>query len=205
MLLVFRKIWLAFWLTDYLDLLISRGKTVIEPRFSLPSYFKEGLAGIKIGDKNNKPYKYYGQYISPVGASKSKVIFIDKTGKTVIELADNVRKANGFSEGLAQIQVEKKEDFPFYGFIDRSGKIVIEPIYLGFAKDFSEGIALVEYKDKIGFIDKTGKMIIKPEYSWAESFHNGLAYVEKGKSALASKAKSFYIDKTGKVIWQETK
>ncbi|MGI9056910.1 MAG: WG repeat-containing protein [Pyrinomonadaceae bacterium] len=197
---------LACVLTDGLFGFIDKsGTVVIAPQFSLPSYFKEGLAGVKIGDKNNKPYKSYSQYVTPVGAANGKVIFIDKTGKTVIELADNVKEANSFSEGLARIQVEKKEGFPFYGFIDKTGKTVIDPIYLGFAQDFSEGLALVEYKDKIGFIDKTGKMIIKPEYSWAESFHNGLAYVEKGKSALASKAKLFYIDKTGKVIWQGTK
>lgn len=192
---------LACVLLDGLFGFIDRtGSIVVEPRFSLPSLFKEGLAPVKIGDKSNKPYKFYGQYIAP----DSKVIFIDKSGNTAIELDPNIKGANSFSEGLALIKVQTKKQF-LNGYIDRSGRVVIEPTFSGFAGDFSEGLALVSVKEKIGFIDKSGKIAIKPAFSYGSSFRNGLAQVEDGKGAADLNAKSLYIDKTGKIIWQSSK
>ena len=62
-----------------------------------------------------------------------------------------------------------------YGFIDTTGKIVIDTIYNG-VYYFSEGLAAVNiggqtspYNGDIvdgywGFVDKTGKMVIKPKF-----------------------------------------
>ena len=50
-----------------------------------------------------------------------------------------------------------------YGYINDSGKVVIEPTYIG-AKDFSEDYAIVEIqtdgKKKNAIIDKTGKVLV---------------------------------------------
>ncbi|EDJ0203504.1 WG repeat-containing protein, partial [Campylobacter coli] len=47
------------------------------------------------------------------------------------------------------------------GFIDKSGKIVIEPIFDDIW-DFREGLAGVKLNGKWGFIDKSGKIVIEP-------------------------------------------
>jgi len=174
------------------------GNVVIEPRYLLPSKFKEGLAPVKTGKFNEKPYRFYGTYIAPEG----QFAFIDMSGKAAFTLGTEVKRVNSFSEGLALVAVATKHGFPFYGYIDRAGKMAIEPKYFGFALDFSEGLALISVKDKIGFIDKTGKIVIKPEFSYGTSFRNGLAAVEKGKTAADFKAPNLYIDRSGTIIWR---
>lgn len=100
---------------------------------------------------------------------------------------------------LYQITVGNKS-----GFIDRTGKIVIQPIFDGdryMLSDFSEGLA--EFKDmkalpkypfsKEGFIDSSGRIVIKPQFDVAYDFSNERAQVKIGD--LTS-----FIDKTGKQV-----
>ena len=67
-----------------------------------------------------------------------------------------------------------------YGFIDKSGKVVIEPQFdyagLGISA-FSEGLAQVKKDGKYGFIDKSGKVVIEPQFDDADAFSEGLAVV----------------------------
>jgi hypothetical protein len=67
----------------------------------------------------------------------------------------------GFSEGLAGVGSGKK-----YGFIDKTGNMVI-PLQdnLG-SRGFSEGPAGVTVGNKWGFIDKTGKMVWICRQNW---------------------------------------
>ena len=65
-----------------------------------------------------------------------------------------------------------------YGFIDKSGKVVIEPQFDN-AEPFSEGLACVEKDGKWGFIDKSGKMVIEPQFDGASDFSEGLAKVKR--------------------------
>jgi hypothetical protein len=51
-----------------------------------------------------------------------------------------------------------------FGFIDRSGKVVIEPQF-DWVEDFSEGLALVSSNGTKGFIDKAGKWVLVPKTS----------------------------------------
>ena len=76
-----------------------------------------------------------------------------------------------------------------FGYIDKSGKIVIQPKYdsVGY---FSEGLAPVLVGNKYGYIDTKGKFIINPKYNDASDFSEGLAQVLVGD-------KYGYIDKKG--------
>ena len=56
-----------------------------------------------------------------------------------------------------------------WGYIDRTGKIVIPPLFDG-TGGFSEGLANVKIGDKWGFIDKTGRYVIKPQFDGAGIF-----------------------------------
>ena len=84
--------------------------------------------------------------------------FIDQTGKLVIDFRDDLvwsenpmPNANGvrgmayprFSEGLCPVKAfrEDESNIPFYGFIDKTGKTVIQPDFLN-VTPFRDGIAL---------------------------------------------------------------
>ena len=79
-----------------------------------------------------------------------------------------------------------------YGFIDKTGKVVIEPQY-DYVEPFSEGMARVEVGDKWGFVDEKGKLVIAPQFDAAHDFSEGLAGVKVGKNWG-------FIDKTGKMV-----
>ncbi len=99
------------------------------------------------------------------------------------------------------------------GFVDTTGKRVIEPVYYA-AGDFSEGLANVtlhgngDKPGKLEFIDKTGKVVIEPIYDYATAFQDGVAIASTNPttntSADALKVSSL-IDKSGRVIFQTAK
>ncbi len=83
-----------------------------------------------------------------------------------------------------------------YGYIDKTGKLVIPYQPFGQVYEFSEGLAqVVDYYGKSGYIDKTGKLVIPYQFERAESFSDGLALVRHYDTE-----KFGYIDKTGKLV-----
>ena len=124
------------------------GVVVIPAKYDEVCYFTEGLANVKLNDKNG---------------------FVDKTGKEVIPL--KYKYALYFSEGLAVVGNDK------FGFIDKTGKEVI-PLKYDISLMFREGLAAVKLNDKWGFIDKTGKVVIPLKYDVAVYFLGGIAEVK---------------------------
>ena len=90
-----------------------------------------------------------------------------------------------FHDGLAVVKAAER-----YGYIDRSGAIVI-PIQWMTAYDFSEGLAALRVDKKhFQFIDTAGTVVIKSKkYDSVGRFRNGICRVVKG----------------GKVKWIDTK
>lgn len=236
----------------YID---KTGKFVIEPRFDQAFPFSEGRAIVGMAKPSYAEPKYgvidkQGQWIVEAQYEsitqfseglaaivvEDKVGFIDLQGKIVIKpqfrhgaQCPNMFGGERFSEGLAAVNRDVWE----WGFIDRTGKWVIQPVY-GCAQPFSEGLALIGVRDQLGsrwrygFIDKTGATIIKPEFSEARPFVGKLAIVgvgmsedeamwkalqdhQAGKSKAeiekeleSNKARHGYIDCTGKFVWNPT-
>lgn len=89
--------------------------------------------------------------------------YINKRGEVVISftLANSVYLGNSiFSEGLAAVGVAKNNIFAQqYGYINKSGKFVIKPIF-DEAEPFNRGIAQVNINKKIGFINNKGDFLI---------------------------------------------
>jgi hypothetical protein len=81
------------------------------------------------------------------------------------------------------------------GFINRDGKIAIEPKFEA-AYPFSDGLAAVQQQGLWGFIDTTGRMVIEPRFIMVDFFSGGLASVRE-KRYIDPWG---YIDKTGKVV-----
>lgn len=83
-----------------------------------------------------------------------------------------------------------------YGYIDSTGKVVINPQF-DYASSFEDGLALVKKGKKYSFIDKTGKIVIDPPYTLAADFSEGLAMVGNFGNG---KGKIGFIDITGKLV-----
>lgn len=81
-----------------------------------------------------------------------------------------------------------------WGFSDRSGKIVIAPVY-DEVFNFKEDVCCVEKDELFGFIDRKGKEIVPAVYECALSFSEGLAMVCKnGKCGFIDKNNQTVID-----------
>ncbi|HEY0003893.1 MAG TPA: WG repeat-containing protein [Pyrinomonadaceae bacterium] len=167
----------------YID---ERGRIAIEPRFDSARDFHEGLA-----------------YVRRQGFRG----FIDREGREVIKVDELIKaddpQAKDFHEGLAAVGTRELEGR--WGYIDRSGRLVVKPQYT-FADDFSEGLAGVEIdKEKYGFINRQGEMVIAPRFLPRKAgfyiatiatsrFSEGLACVRLGESGYG------YIDRKGEFV-----
>jgi hypothetical protein len=139
--------------------LVNRnGKEIISPKYEGVCPFVGGLSAVMVGekwgtiDKSGKeiiPVKYDG-----IGVYKPQGNNYPFKDIPCDDLEDLVR------EGLIAIKVGDK-----YGFVDKSGKVVISPKYDAVIP-FVGGIAAVKRDGKWGFVDKTGKEIVPPTYEY---------------------------------------
>ncbi len=186
--------------------------------------FREGIAGVlyhgsvayydRTGKKISPPLGYgpeshsFSEGLVPVEI-KGKSGYMDRTGKLVIEA--QFEDAEDFSEGLAPVKVRSDETtwcppeesgsrkgFTMkWGYIDKTGKIVIPPQYES-ADAFSEGLAAINNCDQAFFIDKTGKKVVLGDFRYASSFAGGLSRVNvMTKQGLLWG----YINRSGKMVW----
>ncbi len=129
------------WKVGFIDV---NGKMVIAPTFDDVTDFHDGMA----------------QFTVSTGGGQTKSGYVDKKGRVV---PPNFNTGFQFSEGLAAVSPDGKK----WGFIDKTGKFVIEPMFQG-EGSFSEGLAAVSPDGKKwGFIDKTGKFVIEPSIDGA--------------------------------------
>jgi hypothetical protein len=185
-------------------LIDESGKIVIEPRYLLvrkvadadlwtanidPNFRgrREGALLAKLFDRNGHAVAA-GIFDQVGGASEGlidvchagKCGFIDAQGRTIVPLT--FKYVGSFADGLAAATRDDNK----YGFIDRSGKFVIEPRYdsLGPHRDrfpagpFADGIAPAGCDGHWGFIDRQGAWVIPPVYLFAQSFGGGRADVD---------------------------
>ena len=82
-----------------------------------------------------------------------------------------VRAQEKKSSNLFKVQVDNK-----FGFIDKFGKVVIEPQFQG-VYDFSDGLAKIYTSGEFNtaYIDETGKVVIEPKFDIGSDFSEGFA------------------------------
>lgn len=132
--------------------------------------------------------------------------YIDSKGKLLFTLPAQVYQTGKFSEGLATVYFTTTDGYGRVGYIDVTGKTVIQPQFIR-AEYFSEGLAPVEVNGLIGYINKQGKLIIEPKFHLGSpydiGFSEGLAIArvsvraESGPTALTG-----YINKQGDFVIQ---
>ena len=193
---------------EYID---KDGKIVINPQFTFASLFHEEYALVATGGKGdsskigyinkegkyiiNPTYKsgtYFSEELACVVPEDGVPTYIDTKGAIKFTLKD-AEKASIFSDGLACFTKLDKDGKELYGFIDKTGKVKITPIYYD-AWSFSEELAPVKNKEnKWGYINKEGTLIINFQFSDPGNYTDGKARVSDGKSWG-------YIDKNGKYL-----
>jgi hypothetical protein len=165
----------------------NKGDFVIEAKYDGAGQFSEGLACVRDGKK-------YG--------------YIDKAGILVIPMEFDWPEPSGkasadnpdwdftkllleplvFSDGRAVAHIHGK-----CGYIDRTGKIVIEPVYVT-ANAFDQGYGVVTTPAGVEFIDTNGSP--KAPDSHCVSFAEGLFLAHNGFYDPV-KRRLFYLDKNG--------
>lgn len=120
----------------------------------------------------------------------------DVLGYVVSDLKDFVENINPNPKASNLFVIK---DGGKYGYIDSTGKVVINPQF-DEASPFQSGLARVRTDKKTSFIDTTGKIVINPSYDFASVFSEGLAMVGNFKGSYQNKPKVGFINSTGKLV-----
>jgi len=172
------------------------GNTVIPFEYDGATDFSEGLASVMKGQEN---------------------FFIDKSGKVVISSIPHILGGD-FHEGLAAVHLPGETESVTvngktitvagakYGFIDKSGALVI-PTEYDHVLPFSEGLAAVCKDNEGGFIDAKGNVVIPFRYAFKE-YKNPLGWTPEfirvyditSFSGGVASINDVWIDKTGKAV-----
>lgn len=183
------------------------GKIIINPQFQNATVFREGLALVQTSNENPKwgfigedgKYVINAQYkeatvfsdgLAWVVTENSAPSAINTSGEVEFTLqdADQVRR---FLGGLAAFSVVDEEGEEKWGFVDKDGRIAINPQFAN-ASNFSDGLCgVMNNEGKWGFIDKEGRISINYQFDGVGDFNNGIAIVQ-------SSEKYGVIDKGGK-------
>jgi hypothetical protein len=102
--------------------------------------------------------------------------YLNSAGK--IALDTGFERNWEFSEGLA---VAMRDGEDKWGYIDKTGKFVIEPKFEtspnGYVSPFADGLAKVRVGLKEGYIGRNGEFVIRPAFPYATDFSEGFAIV----------------------------
>lgn len=129
----------------------SKGQVVVKPQFPEAYEFSEGLARVRVGDKYGfintsgriaiePTFEYVGDFHDGMANMASEDL-----GRPDVTGLVPKRTSYGFSqlfEGISPLSLIA--DGVIRGFIDKTGRVAIEPQY-DYAADFSDGLAWIMY------------------------------------------------------------
>lgn len=102
--------------------------------------------------------------------------FIDQKG--VVKIPPQFNEAEDFSEGLAAVQKTTSTKEQKWGFIDKTGKVVIDFIFTNKPGDVSDGMIVVtSAQNKKGYMNTSGQLVIDTKFGEAFPFYQGTAFV----------------------------
>lgn len=186
----------------------KEGNYLINPQFDRAAFFRSGLALVMsnglcgyVDTKGNYiiPPAYmdittFAEGVAWAVKKDGPPTAINKKGEVLFALKEADRVYN-FSEGMARYRIVSpyNENEYLYGFINKKGETVIQPVYSD-ASDFAEGVAAVANENKeYGYINKKGELVINYQFNRASSFY-------KGRAVISSNYVYGTVDKAGKYI-----
>jgi len=135
-----------------------------------------------------------------VAERDNRFYIFDQNGKKTLTIPETIKSFQIGSEDLITVSVKGPgtktpgghRQFSLSGYIDRSGKFVIEPKFLQ-AGVFTEGLASAWVEDsmgdgKCGLIDKSGAWVIEPKYMNIEPGKNLFSAIISDPHYFSSKA-----------------
>lgn len=177
------------WTVAYLD---TSGKEIV--RFDVKKYLAIAQPLSKMGAfsfVSLNQFLPFSEGLTPIHSAVSeKYGFIDKKLKLVIPVS--FKQACPFSDGLAAVQNNDGN----WGFINKTGRLVIPYTYSRRPSRFMSGLARVENNNgRWGYINKENKVVITPKYQFTSSFYKGYALVRESQNHPV-----LLIDSTGKTV-----
>ncbi len=155
------------WKNDKIGLTDFNGRVILDPIFDEALFYSHDIVmAMKNGfwylyDISGKPITLE-KYTDWENNDNSAIIIVKSGNEWQLLNKDGSRIAgcecesiSSFSEGMAVISIDDKK-----GFIDMTGKIIINPIYSA-AGYFRNGAAIVRMNDECYLIDKMGNRISK--------------------------------------------
>lgn len=113
-----------------------------------------------------------GVELSPRCGAPFQLCGYVENGNGVERIPQRFEVANPFSEGLAAVRIEG-----LYGFIDTTGKVVIEPRFQS-AGFFSGEYAEIRLDNASGVINRSGKLVVSPQFKRIIPFTGGIFIAE---------------------------
>ncbi len=161
------------------------GKVIVEPKYKSATPFQNGLAAVE----TNTTWEY-----------------IDSSGKMITN--EQFVTADQLYQGVGRVSKKNFLGQKRYGYIDSSGKYIVEPTKYSEGGNFSDGLASVCRLSFMGgktcgYINDKGEEVLPLKYAYANSFSAGIAKV--GERVDLNNAISMYIDKSGKEIFRGDK
>jgi hypothetical protein len=162
----------------------SSGELVIPCRFYAAEEFSQGLASVVLDSK---------------GTGGERAGYVSLQGDWAIP--PKYVETLPFRENLAAVKVRTQAPGgvtrtmnDLWGFIDRTGTLVIKPAFSGVVLGFSDGLACVEQAGAWGYIDPTGQFKIAPRFREAKAFSDGLgAFKIDGRWGFVDRIGTFVI------------
>ncbi len=206
----------------YID---NQNQVSIAPDYWTAGEFRQGVAPVMKGSSNHqyidrqngqafprsfrKAWPFSGDRAFVLDES-GRAAFINTEGKvifTIDHLQQNDNISLSFSEGLVRVPVEKDETVN-YGYMDKSGKWIIEPVYQ-LASHFQGGFSLVFIDLFYWFIDVSGRKIFRlPDEVVEDSKtkvifkgipHPNIGHFSNGLCRVKLLDQWGFVDKTGKM------
>ncbi len=179
--------------TVKVGLIDTTGKIVIEPQFKAVRLLRsEDLCcpSKPLVHWDPKPHYFVGFKFDYIFQTEDGSIYVIVDGKCNLVDTLTIPKFDAilrFTDTLACVEINGK-----YGFIDTTGKIVVEPQFDDIW-DIGNGFFVVEVNNKDGVLNKSGQIVIEPQFDNVYDFHEGLACVKVDE-------KFGFIDTTGKIV-----
>ena len=156
---------------DKFILIDKNGNRVGTGAYHKVGHWFDGMSQVKVEDKTRPTYRE-GEYMHKEG-------YVNTKGQVIIDPEEGYFGAPAYYDGLVCLTKESTG----YGFLDKTGKVVIPLVYKqGGFTSFKGGLARMSKNGKTGLLNKIGEWVVAPYYKTVSGFGDSLLTVAFGSS-----------------------